>query len=93
MKTKTITTIVTTLAIVSLCMAGSVGASPKSDAPSHCTVEEVHAEVQKTQAELQQALSRISQLEMQVSSLQKANAKLESAMQRFGQPRLVPLAN
>jgi septal ring factor EnvC (AmiA/AmiB activator) len=91
MKIKIIATIVAALAVVSICVADSVGTLRKSDATTHYTAEEVHAEVQKTQAELQQALSRIARLEIQLSSLQQANAKLEKAIQGLGQPRLTPL--
>ena len=91
MKTKMTIMIVTALAVVSICVADSVGVLPKADATPPRTVEEVHAEVRQTQAELQQALSRIAVLEKQVTSLQQANAKLEKAVRNFGQPRLVPL--
>ncbi len=91
MKIKITTTIVAALAVVSICVADSVGTLPKPDARTPGTLEEVHAEVQKTQAELQLALRRIAALEKQVSSLQQANLKLEKAIQGFGQPRLVPL--
>ena len=90
MKTKIITITVAALAVASLCLAESIGSSPKSgEAPG--TLPEMRADLTKTQAQLQQALTRIGKLEQQVKSLEQATAKLQQEQKNFGPPRLVPL--
>ena len=89
MKTKITTLIIAALAVVSICLADSVGSSSKADDPA--AFQEIHAEVRKMHAEFQQAVTRIGVLEKQVSTLQKSNAKLEEEVKNFGRPRLVPL--
>jgi peptidoglycan hydrolase CwlO-like protein len=91
MKTKIITITVAVFAIVSLCLAGSIGSAPNSGEASPVTLQEVRAELTKTQEQLQQALARIAKLEQQASSLQQATTKLQQEVKNFGQPRLVPL--
>jgi peptidoglycan hydrolase CwlO-like protein len=91
MKTKIITIAIAALTVVSLCLAESIGSSPKSGEAPPGTLQEVRAELTKTQAQLQEALRRIAKLEQQVSSHQQAITKLQQEEKNFGQPRLVPL--
>jgi len=91
MKTKIITIVAATIAVVSLCLGEPTASSPKSGETPPSTLQEIRAELTKTQAQLQQALSRIAKLEQQISSLQQATVKLEQEQKNFGQPRLVPL--